>query len=419
MSLHETIVSYQSISRALGGNMESVVRVAQEDAAESGEPGAPSRAEMLAQLTHAMQELEGEQFPPDVMVSAQDQVASLLQTLVAREAAKAGQVEPLASGGLEAKFDSKDVLGWAKSLFTWWRKIRPHPFVAPSDTIGALPSSARIALLSDWGTGLYGAPVCAKSIANDAAGYQIVMHLGDVYYSGDDDEVRDRFLKFWPRVAGATSLALNGNHEMYTGGKAYFELILKDLGQPSSCFAVQNDHWTLVGLDTAYDDHDLTHGQAEWLERIVADGGDRRTILFSHHQPYSLLDKQGPKLVKRLGRLLDDGKIFAWYWGHEHRCLLYDVHPLWNMHGRCIGHSGFPYFRDKLGDAPKSPAWHRIGGRNLVPGGLLLLGPNIHIPGHESEYGPHGYLTLEFQDQHLIELVQDADGTLLKETELA
>ena len=30
-------------------------------------------------------------------------------------------------------------------------------------------------------------------------------------------------------------------------------------------------------------------------------------------------------------------KIFAWYWGHEHRCALYDQHPKWGVFGRCIG----------------------------------------------------------------------------------
>jgi predicted phosphodiesterase len=52
------------------------------------------------------------------------------------------------------------------------------------------------------------------------------IHLGDVYYVGDDNEVRENFLGEktspyapvrWPMGAKG-SFALNGNHEMYADG---------------------------------------------------------------------------------------------------------------------------------------------------------------------------------------------------------
>jgi hypothetical protein len=46
-----------------------------------------------------------------------------------------------------------------------------------------------------------------------------------------------------------------------------------------------------------------------------------------------------------------------------------------------------------------------------VPFGRVLDGGNPFIKDHEKEYGPHGYMTLEFDEDELFEIVHDADGT--------
>jgi hypothetical protein len=413
--IRPVIVSYRSLASA-SRSIESVAAGGGEETPVETKPG--ERARMFACVSHAMQMLQEAERKGGVMVTAKDQAASLLQTFLAREAAKAGKLDPAAADGLEAKFDERDLAGWIGSFFTWWQRIRPHKLIAAEETPGAVPNSARLALFADWATGMYGAPVIQQSIENDARGYQLVMHLGDVYYSGDDDEVEERLLDFFPRPSGAVLRALNGNHEMYTGGKAYFRKALPALGQPSSYFALQNDHWLLIGLDTAHTDHDLAPAQSDWVHRMVANAGDRKVILFSHHQPVSLLERQGPRLLEKLGDLLDGQRIFAWYWGHEHRLFLHDKHPLWAMHGRCIGHGGFPYFRDEVVPAPSEPKFFRLESRNLVPGGELLAGPNPYVEGHESEYGPHGYVTLELDGARAHEVCHAADGTVLREQEL-
>ena len=43
------------------------------------------------------------------------------------------------------------------------------------------------------------------------------MHLGDVYYSGTEDEVQERFLNVWPTTAGKRTVAVNSNHEILLG----------------------------------------------------------------------------------------------------------------------------------------------------------------------------------------------------------
>src|SRR5262249_19115453 len=177
-------------------------------------------------------------------------------------------------------------------------------------------------------------------------------------------------------------------------------------------------------LDSAYQEQDLAMNQAEWLERLVGAADSRKVVLFTHHQPYSLLEKQGTKLVEKLGGLLEDRRIFAWYWGHEHRCVVYDVHPAWGLRGRCIGHGGYPYFRTKPSDAEQAYGggdftWYRMPARNLVPGGLLLDGQNSYVPGYEQRYGPNGYAVLEFEGEHLVEEIRAPDGTLVFRQELA
>lgn len=419
------IVSYQRLRDALSVNLESTARQAYLESAADVEI---SEVEIAAQLSHALQVLEAEGGPEDVMVSPRDEIASLLQTFLARESAKHEKIEPLAAGGYEAKFDHHDILGWAGSFFRWWKKLKPHEFIDWDGKADRLPNQARVAVLSDWGSGLYGAPECAKAIEGDKKGFDLVLHLGDVYYAGDDDEIRERFMKFWPQVENSLSRALNGNHEMYTGGQAYFKIALAGFNQPSSFCALENDHWILAGLDTAYKDHRLHGDQAVWLKQLLDRAGDRRVILFSHHQPYSIVDAlrrkspdKGRHLVLDLADFLKERQIFAWYWGHEHQCVIYDDHPLWGLKGRCVGHSGFPEFRprlDLLEDVPATPTFRRLPTHNLVPGGLILDGPNRFIPGHEKKYVPHGFVVLEFDDDRIVEFYYDAGGQLLMDREV-
>ena len=208
---------------------------------------------------------------------------------------------------------------------------------------------------------------------------------------------------------------------MYTGGEGYFRVLLPAFEQTASYFALQNDHWVLVGLDSAYTDHDLAGDQAAWLEKIVEKAGDRKVVVFSHHQPYSLFDSQGPKLVEKLGGLLGRRRLFAWYWGHEHRCVLFDRHPAWGLHGRCIGHGGYPYFRDQLGDfqLAEGKVWRNVPAKNLIPGALVLDAPNRYVEGEEERYGANGYVTLEFDEDHMTEHIHDPDGSVLLARQLS
>ena len=361
----------------------------------------------------------------DVMATAEDDDAALavalLQSFIAEMAESdhtGGRLVPSGVTGDEVKFDEQDWKGWAGLALPWLKgKLSKRDFLAPPAEPDVLPNDAKVAILGDWGTGLYGAPACARAVA--ASDVDLVVHVGDVYYSGTRKEVRQNFLEHWAVPDGAVSRACNSNHEMYSGGEGYFDLTLPAFEQDSSVWACANDDYLLIGLDTAYNDFDLAAGQAEWLASFLHTHQDnRKVILFSHHQLYSLLSKQGSKLQDDLRQLLDERRLFAWYWGHEHRLVLYDRHDSWGLHGRCAGHSGYPYFRDQFGQEPSDPL---PGGNRLVhlpatsksPAGLVLDGPNPFVPGREKDYGANGWLAVELQPSQVVERAMDPHGAEL------
>ncbi len=406
-----------------GGGFES-------GSAELNELGVESPAELAgfyAEFSEALQIFEenAAEGEPEVMSSPQNRIAALLQSMLAEEGEGSALNAPLAQGGLEVKFDKKDWWGWFKSLFKWVKKEEFHPLIRPSShRPEPLGNQARLAINSDWGTNLYGAPVIGDTLEAEG-GFDVVMHLGDVYYAGTKKEMQQRFLDPWPTAAGERSRGLNSNHDMYSGGHAYFGMVLPEFGQESSYFAMQNDHWTLIALDTAYVDHDVDAQQQEWVYEVVKNAGDRKVLLFSHHQLFSGLGSQGPKLAASLAELLTARRVFAWYWGHLHRCEIYRTHPIFGLRGRCVGHGGMPDNRSKVQDLPASGdppvdehVWRRIPSKHGLPGGLVLEGPNRHIKDKGDKYLPHGFIVLELDGPRLKEVYRAADGRVLKEIEL-
>jgi 3',5'-cyclic AMP phosphodiesterase CpdA len=424
MSKETPLVSYQQLNAALS-KPESVAKTN----AEAVTTDPTQAAAAVVSMNHALALLEQASRDRDdkVMVSVDHRVASLLQTYMGEEAKKAGKIEPIGPDAYgrdryEAKFDDKDYLAWVGSFFSWWKGIIDHPWLENPQT-KRFNNNARLALLGDWGTGMYGAPESARSIEKDPNGYDVRLHLGDVYYSGNKDEVKERFLDIWPKnkTNNEINRACNSNHEMYTGGDAYFDQTLANFNQSASYFALENDHWILAGLDTAYKGKDLHGNQVAWLTELINNAGGRRVVLFSHHQPFSPFDGGNEKVTNKLSELLSTQKIFGWYWGHEHRCVIYEQHPAWKLFGRCVGHGGYAYFRDKLGSAQtvnnghQDTVWKRLEPKNAAPAGIILDGPNPYLPPHgkAEKYGPHGYMTLKFDDNHLVEIVHAPDGTVL------
>jgi hypothetical protein len=128
---------------------------------------------------------------------------------------------------------------------------------APGDFIleEKLPSEARIAIVSQLGTGIEGAARVMKQIA--AARPNVLIHLGDIYYSGTAGEVERYFLKPLGEnfdLSTTRCLSLCGNHDAYSGGSGYYETLLPALSQPASYFCLRNDDWQFIALDTGLHD---------------------------------------------------------------------------------------------------------------------------------------------------------------------
>lgn len=244
-----------------------------------------------------------------------------------------------------------------------------HPFLSYdlSDKHAGLyqmPEQLLVGMAGDWASGTLSAYRVRDEMAKLEP--QITIHLGDVYFVGNQQEFDEYFLgdDDWPRgnlrpskhITALPTYALNGNHEMYSGGHAYFHAIQQVFGQQASYFCIENDHWRIVGLDTGYSAKlipglelmpwwiRLQPQNLQWLRQNVLSATDRRPIiLLSHHQWFSAFETEYGRLGRALG---NDPRYLLWFWGHEHRLAGYGA---WQAHragprirARCIGHGGMP-----------------------------------------------------------------------------
>ena len=60
---------------------------------------------------------------------------------------------------------------------------------------GVLPAKARVAIVGDWGTGQQDAKALLAAIARKNP--DVVIHLGDIYYSGTQFEMDNYFMNIW------------------------------------------------------------------------------------------------------------------------------------------------------------------------------------------------------------------------------
>lgn len=237
---------------------------------------------------------------------------------------------------------SKIDLGWVKTLWAYtFRKYYTVPY-RPQPAQFGLPVQCKIAMVGDWGTGTPEAYKVMGAICRKRP--NIVIHLGDVYYSGTKREMKDRFMT--PLRACLTGdefiLSLCGNHDVYSGGAGYYWLVDK-LGQASSFFTLSNPYLQIMGLDTGHSDFDPWHGdtvhlhaeEAAWAKNKIA---EKKTIVLTHHQPFSAFEFCRNQLLDQLGT-----KMAAWFAGHEHRLAIYEPYNGVTKF-RCIGAGAVPEF---------------------------------------------------------------------------
>jgi hypothetical protein len=225
---------------------------------------------------------------------------------------------------------------------------RPLPDYAAMASIG---DKARLTLVGDWGSGSarakkVGLAMRQRLTGADAAGFDNhVIHLGDVYYSGWEREYDANFFPYWPVEPGENfgSWSLNGNHDMYSGGYGYFDHLLADnrfKGQRrTSRFCLEHKNWRIVALDTGWTEGDLAGDQVKWAYDVLSAPPRRKGLLLTHHQPFGSVGEISPHLFEKLQPLVSAGLVNAWFWGHEHRCVVYGPHAGVD-YASCVGHGG-------------------------------------------------------------------------------
>jgi hypothetical protein len=254
-------------------------------------------------------------------------------------------------------------LRWELVAGTVWLEnlLHKHKFPPGTPEIRKMADDVTMALVSDFGTGNFGAgdspsTKISKFIPSLSPDYTI--HLGDVYYAGTSSEETHNFLNTWPQGTKG-SFALNSNHEMYSGGGPYFNLavggpIFNKLQSPWSFFALENEHWIVVGLDSAYYADVLTlylngtlgkadNTQTAFLREIAKRG--KKVIVLTHHNPIPV---NADPAAKPLQLYTDVMNAFAgeappvyWYYGHEHIGAAYT--PVNGTLYRCLGHGALPW----------------------------------------------------------------------------
>ena len=287
------------------------------------------------------------------------------------EAARLQQELTAQMGPCDPKWAQVVAVYVAKKLSQGDIPYRRHKQLGDFVIDGRLPDKCRVALLADWGTGDDGARLLLRQIAEKNP--DVVIHLGDVYYSGTEHEFQNYFYKIWQDTLGITKVnwgskpdqpttpatfTLAGNHDMYAGGAPYYTTI-DMLGQPASYFCLRNANWQFIALDTGLHDSNpvdqtkptfLEDTELAWVKDKIANAGGRNTVLLSHHQLYTTFEKIGGErinkaLLAQLGDVLPN--VAVWFWGHEHNLVVYEKFQ--GVLGRCIGHGAFPVGIDEIG----------------------------------------------------------------------
>ena len=253
-----------------------------------------------------------------------------------------------------------DAGGWSTCLATYLKfKAEGGNWPYRSNVDAVFPLNGPVvAVVGDWGTGEHLASTVLQEIKKFSP--NLFIHLGDIYYSGTQNETRTNFLSICEDILGKGMpvFSLCGNHDMYSGGSGYYWLV-DQLGQKASYFCIRSPQWQILAMDTGHDDRDpftvatnmtkIAATEEAWLKDKIETADRRHTILLSHHQLFSAFAPVGrvdgkeyaynPNLYRSFEGILN--RIEWWFWGHEHNLAVYKPY-MGLRRGRCIGCSAVP-----------------------------------------------------------------------------
>lgn len=340
----------------------------------------------------------------------------------------------------------KNLRAMLKWFWSWLkhRFKRTHKFVRYNLSQGKSPgvyrlgASVRVLLASDWGTATPDSIAIAERMRALEPKPDVTIHLGDVYYTGEEAEYRDYFFPHWPLGSHPThpTFLLNANHEMYSGGYGYFNYALKQVNQEASYFCLENDHWRIIGLDTGYYSVKADNGSVDpeqsdkvklpkallaWLDNVVfTDPNDPRgVIVLSHHQWFCAFGTEYHRPAQQLSQWIHRPAL--WFWGHEHVFAAYGFTEAVKdakgrvirgipVYARCIGHGGMPAQIDRLTE--KLHRRRNDFGRQRE---LVLWDRRKYRRLHDTDLGFNGFVDLQFQGKKLTVTYYDQREAILRE----
>lgn len=182
-----------------------------------------------------------------------------------------------------------------------------------------------IGLLADWGCGNDGARRVIEELKKQQP--DILLHLGDTYYSGTKAEQMELFLGLAREHLGRDVPILNipGNHDYYSDGSGFMHLIdelakTQAPKQEASFVALRGDAWQIIMLDTGILDSFqlnelsgalplgnrwkkmnkatlafLPDDQLEWALKQIEIGKAKglKTMVMTHHQLFTRAGTMG------------------------------------------------------------------------------------------------------------------------------
>jgi hypothetical protein len=335
---------------------ETALRRAHESATArlSGQPPPPEPGKVAPQLAAVWSQLSPAAPPPATLIAPVD-AGAVLPVHVSDD----GQIWGI---GAYEHLDPR----WTEAFVAWlWHRFHRAPFRTTPQVV-AVPDAFTMAVLGDWATGFFRPQSGASGVAEavSARAPDVTVHLGDTYYAGDADELRRKLLDPWP-AGRRCSVAVPGNHELFSGAHAYFDVALAPGGpfhaqKGTSYGALENRFWTIFALDSAYhaddmyEDGELDGAQLDFIQRVAKRRDRRRVLVLSHHPPVELAGERRTRVWNQVVDALG-APPEVWYWGHEHNGVVY--RPSDGCWGRCVGHGAIPYARSSLlGGAPQV-AW--------------------------------------------------------------
>jgi hypothetical protein len=258
------------------------------------------------------------------------------------------------------KADKHDMKRWPVGLAPFISHDATDSFVYPGK-----PAATHVAMMADFGCGLYHARAIAKQL--EAKQYPYVFHLGDVYYGGSQAEFDANYTSVLDGTMKHSLLfSLPENHELYGGGIAYHKFLRDNRAagrtvQAGSYFCVRFARHQIIGIDVNWNGRQrfVHDGSRAWLEDVIEQGDGLTTILVTGSAPYIYGQNATTRLYDDLEHWHAKGRFAMWLWGDDHYCAVFERDEIKaNFCGSCVGHGGFPGTRQELGrDSFVPPVW--------------------------------------------------------------